>query len=266
MAARPEGTPVWTDAMFTDVEGAKTFYGDVLGWTFGESSSEFGNYTQAYKGGKAVAAVVPPMPGQDGEPQSAWCLYFASPDVAATAEKIRSAGGTVLMEPMQVGDFGSMCIAQDPSGATFGIWQGGQHEGFELEGESGSFAWAEVFTREPEKADKFYTDVFGYNSKKMKDEHMDYRVFDLGGDQPVLGRMVMTAEDFPPEIPSYIQLYFAVDNCDKAVEAAERLNGRKVFGPMDSPFGRFAAIVDPQGAAFAVIDMKTTVGAMPEME
>lgn len=143
---------------------------------------------------------------------------------------------------------------------------GGQHEGFELEGESGSFAWAEVFTREPEKADKFYTDVFGYNSKKMKDEHMDYRVFDLGGDQPVLGRMVMTAEDFPPEIPSYIQLYFAVDNCDKAVEAAERLNGRKVFGPMDSPFGRFAAIVDPQGAAFAVIDMKTTVGAMPEME
>lgn len=113
------------------------------------------------------------------------------------------------------------------------------------------------------KADPFYTTVFGYNSKKMQDEDMDYRVFDLGAD-PVLGRMEMTAEDFPPEIPSYIQVYFAVDNCDKAVEAAERLNGRKVFGPMDSPFGRFAAIVDPQGAAFAVIDVRTTVGEMPE--
>ncbi|MFH8575070.1 VOC family protein [Streptomyces zaomyceticus] len=264
MAASPEGTPVWADAMFSDFEGAKTFYGDVLGWTFGESSTEFGNYTQAYKNGKAVAAIVPPMPGQDGDPKSTWCLYFSSPDVAATAEKIRDAGGTVVMEPMQVGDFGSMCIAQDPTGATFGIWQPGQHKGFELEGESGSYVWAEVFTREPAKTDPFYTTVFGYNSKKMRDEDMDYRVFDLGAD-PVLGRMVMTAEDFPPEIPPYIQLYFAVDNCDKAVEAAERLDGRKVFGPMDSPFGRFAAILDPQGAAFAVIDVRTTVGEMPEM-
>ncbi|CAM5689284.1 FAD-dependent monooxygenase [Streptomyces violaceorubidus] len=43
MAVQPEGAPCWADAMFSDVEGAKTFYGDVLGWTFGESSSEFGN-------------------------------------------------------------------------------------------------------------------------------------------------------------------------------------------------------------------------------
>ncbi|MFF5426619.1 MULTISPECIES: VOC family protein [unclassified Streptomyces] len=265
MAARPEGTPIWTDAMFTDAEGAKAFYGDVLGWTFGESSSEFGNYTQAYRNGKAVAAVVPPMPGQDAPPQSAWCLYFASDDVAATAEKIRAAGGTVLMEPMQVSDFGSMCLAQDPTGVTFGLWQPGTHEGFELEGESGSYVWAEVFTREPERADAFYTSVFGYGSKKIKDENMeDYRVFDLG-EGPLLGRMVMTADDFPPEVPAYIQIYFAVDNCDKTVEAAGRLGGRKVFGPMDSPFGRFAAIVDPQGAAFAVIDVRTTVGEMPEM-
>ncbi|MFC8510075.1 VOC family protein [Streptomyces sp. NPDC057411] len=263
MASRPEGAPVWTDAMFTDIEGAKSFYEDVLGWTFGESASEFGNYTQAYRNGKAVAAVVPPMPGQD-EPKSAWCLYFASPDVAATAEKIRAAGGTLLMEPMKVGDFGSMCLAQDPAGVAFGVWQAGAHEGFELEGESGSYVWAEVFTREPERSDAFFTEVFGYGSKKIMDEHMDYRVFDLGAG-PVLGRMVMSSDDFPPEIPSYIQIYFAVDNCDKAVEAAERAGGRKVFGPMDSPFGRFAAVLDPQGAAFAVIDVKTTVGEMPEM-
>ncbi|MBD0709026.1 MULTISPECIES: VOC family protein [unclassified Streptomyces] len=265
MAARPEGTPVWTDAMYTDLEGAKTFYGDVLGWTFGESSTEYGNYTQAFRNGKAVAAVVPPMPGQEGATRSAWCLYLASPDVAATAEKIRSAGGTILMEPLQVGDFGSMCIAQDPAGVAFGVWQAGRHEGFELEGEDGSYAWAEIFTREPAKSDAFFTTVFGYGSKKIKDEHMDYRLFDLGGPQPVLGRMVMSPEDFPPEVPSYVQLYFAVDNCDKAVEAAESLGGRKVFGPMDSPFGRFAALLDPQGAPFAVIDMRTTVGELPEL-
>ncbi|MFE6224769.1 VOC family protein [Streptomyces sp. NPDC057854] len=265
MAARPEGTPVWTDAMFTDAEGAQTFYADVLGWTFGEASTEFGNYTQAYKDGKAVAAVVPPMPGGDTPPQSAWCLYFASDDVEATAEKIKAQGGTVLMEPMKVGDFGSMCLAQDPAGVTFGLWQPGVHEGFELEGQTGSYIWAEVFTREPEKSDAFFTGVFGYNAKRMSDASMDYKVFDLGAD-PILGRMKMTSEDFPPEVPSYIQIYFAVDNCDLAVAAAERSGGRKVFGPMDSPFGRFAALLDPQGAAFAVIDVRTTVGEVPPME
>lgn len=264
MAARPEGTPIWTDAMFTDVEGAKKFYGEVLGWTFGESSAEFGNYTTAYRNGKAVAAVVPPMPGQD-TPQSAWCLYFSSPDVAATAEKIGSGGGTVVMDPMKVGDFGSMCLAQDPTGILFGVWQPDTHEGFELEGEPGSFAWAELFTREPERSDSFLTSVFGYNAKTMREENVDYKVFDLGGEQPVLGRMTMTPADFPEEVRPYIQIYFAVDNCDQAVEKAEKLGGQKVFGPMDSPFGRFAAILDPQGAAFAVIDLKTTVGEMPEM-
>ncbi|MFE1346092.1 VOC family protein [Streptomyces sp. NPDC058757] len=264
MAARPEGTPVWTDAMFTDARGAKTFYADVLGWTFGEEATEFGNYTQAYKDGKAVAAIVPPMPGGDAPPQSAWCLYFASDDVAATAEKIRTAGGTLLMEPMRVGDFGSMCIARDPSGVVFGLWQAGVHEGFELEGEPGSFVWAEVFTREPEKSDAFFTSVFGYRARRMTGD-MDYKVFDFGAD-PLLGRMRMAPEDFPPDVPNHVQVYFAVDNCDLAVDTALSLGGRKAFGPMDSPFGRFATLLDTQGAVFAVIDVRTTVGEMPPME
>ncbi|MGW1953054.1 VOC family protein [Streptomyces sp. NPDC001920] len=261
MAVQPEGTPCWADAMFSDVEGAKSFYGDVLGWTFGESLSEFGNYTQAYVEGKAVAAVVPPMPGQEG--QSAWCLYFAASDAAATAEKIRQHGGEVLMEPMQVGEFGTMCLGREPSGAVFGVWQAGTHEGFEAPMEQpGAYCWAEVFTREPEKADAFLTALFPYAMKQMQDDAVDFRLFDLG-DRTVLGRMKMT-EEFPPEIPSYINVYFTVANCDDAVAAATKLGAQLRFGPMDSPFGRFAALTDPQGANFSVIDVTTTAGEMPQ--
>ncbi|MFD7609423.1 VOC family protein [Streptomyces sp. NPDC059828] len=264
MAAAPEGRPIWADAMFSDLEGAKTFYAEVLGWTFGESSSEYGNYTQAYANGKAVAAVVPPMPGQEG--QSQWCLYLASPDAAATAEKIRQNGGTVLMEPMQVGEFGTMCLAQDPGGVTFGVWQPGTHTGFETATtEPGSYCWAEVFTREPDKADGFFPAVFGYGVKTMQDDQIDYKIYGLGEDTPVLGRMKMTDEEFPPEVPSYIQVYFTVPDCDAAVATAQKLGGRVVFGPMSMPFGRFAALVDPQGAAVAVIDVTTTEGEMPTL-
>ncbi|KOV64201.1 VOC family protein [Streptomyces sp. MMG1121] len=262
MAVQPEGTPCWADAMFSDVEGAKRFYGDVLGWTFGESSSEYGNYTQAYVDGKAVAAVVPPMPGQEG--QSQWCLYFASPDAAATAQKIRDNGGEVLMEPMQVGDFGTMCLAREPSGAVFGVWQGGSHEGFEATATPGAYCWAEVFTREPEKADTFLSAVFPYGMKQMEDHAIDFRLFQVG-ENTVLGRMKMT-DDFPPEVPSYINVYFNVDDCDQAVERAVKLGGVLRFGPMSSPFGRFAALSDPQGANFSVIDTTTTEGEMPSVK
>ncbi|MFD6966778.1 VOC family protein [Streptomyces sp. NPDC059979] len=266
----PEGAPCWVDAMFTDVEGAKTFYGDVLGWTFGEASSEYGNYTQAYSDGKAVAAVVPPMPGVDAPSQ--WCLYFASPDAAATAGKVTASGGEVLMGPMQVGAFGTMLIAKEPSGAVFGVWQPGEHKGFEKMGEPGSYAWAEVFTRDPDKPDAFLPQVFPYDAQQMDagDDPaaagMDFKVFSVNGpENPVLGRMKMD-DDFPPEVPPYIQIYFGVPDCDEAVAKTKKHGGKLHFGPMDSPFGRFAAVTDQQGAAFAVIDMSTTVGEMPSFD
>ncbi|MEU3098899.1 VOC family protein [Streptomyces sp. NPDC006967] len=260
MPVPPEGAPCWADAMFDDIEEAKRFYGDVLGWTFGESSPEFGDYTQAYARGRAVAAVVPPMPGQEGSSQ--WCLYFAARDAAATADRIRDHGGELLMEPMRVGDSGTMCLARDPGGVVFGLWQAGTHEGFEVMAEPGAYCWAEVFTREPEKSDAFFPAVFSYRSGRLEDE-TDFRIYDLG-ERSVLGRMRMT-DDFPPEVPPYINVYFTVADCDEAVSRALRRGGVLRFGPMDTPFGRFAAISDPQGADFSVIDVTATTGEMPKI-
>ncbi|MEU0219719.1 VOC family protein [Streptomyces sp. NPDC006265] len=261
MAVQPEGTPCWADAMFGDLEGAKSFYGEVLGWTFAEASAEFGNYTEAYANGKAVAAVVPPMPGQEGLSQ--WCLYFASQDAAATAARIRDHGGEVLMDPMQVADFGTMCLARDPGGVVFGVWQAGTHEGFQARGEPGAYTWAEVFTREPDKSDAFFPGVFSYRQRDMQDGETDFRIYDLG-ERSVLGRMTM-GEEFPPEVQPYVNVYFTVEDCDEAVAKATKLGGVLRFGPMTTPFGRFAAISDPQGANFSVIDTTTTEGEMPKL-
>ncbi|MFJ9663378.1 VOC family protein [Streptomyces sp. NPDC101219] len=259
MAVQPEGAPCWADAMFNDIEGAKRFYGEVLGWTFGDTSSEYGNYTQAYVDGKAVAAVVPPMPGQEGSSQ--WCLYLAAEDAAAAAARIREHGGELLMNPMPVGDFGTMCLARDPGGVVFGVWQAGTHEGFQAMAVPGAYCWAEVYTRDPDASDAFFPAVFSYRQKQLTDE-MDFRIYDLG-EQSVLGRMRMT-DDFPPEVPPYINVYFTVPDCDAAVTRASELGGILRFGPMTTPFGRFAAVSDPQGANFSVIDITTTEGTFPD--
>ncbi len=67
-------------------------------------------------------------------------------------------------------------------------------------------------------------------------------------------------DDFPPEVPPYINVYFTVADCDEAVARATARGGVLRFGPMDTPFGRFAAISDPQGANFSVLDITTTAG------
>nr|WP_237302688.1 VOC family protein [Streptomyces sp. S063] len=201
--------------------------------------------------------------GAEGRARS-WCLYLASRDTAATAARVRENGGEILVEPMEVGAFGTMALARDPGGAVFGIWQGNVHEGFETEmGAPGGYCWAEVFTRDAKAVDTFYLAVFPYTERKMDDATMDFAVFEVQA-QPVLGRMAMDS-GFPPEVPSYVNVYFAVPDCDAAVARATERGGVLHYGPMDSPFGRFAVLGDPQGVAFSVIDVTTTQGEMPAM-
>lgn len=259
MAVQPEGTPCWADAAFGDVDAAKSFYASVLGWTFGEPAGEYGNYTQAYADGKPVAGIMPLPPGQT---QPAWGLYLATPDVEATVAKIREHGGQTLTEPMRVGDMGTMLLATDPAGVVFGAWQADTFEGFQAKGVPGAYCWAEVFTRDPEKSDPFFADVFSYRKRTMRDDAVDFLMFDVG-DETVLGRMRM-GDDFPPEVPSYINVYFTVEDCDAAVAKATELGAVPRFGPMSMPFGRFAALTDPEGAAFSLIDITTTEGEVPK--
>jgi hypothetical protein len=50
--------------------------------------------------------------------------------------------------------------------------------------------------------------------------------------------------------------YFMVANCDAGVAKAKELGGSVKVPPMNIPkVGRFAAIADPQGAVFAIINL-----------
>ncbi|MGP3922579.1 VOC family protein [Streptomyces sp. 8N616] len=257
MAAYPEGAPCWVDAMVPDLEAGKRFYGELFGWTFQEGEAEYGYYTQAFHEGKNVAALAPAPEGQNGMPP-AWSLYFASDDIARTAEKIRANGGVTMMGPMQVGEYGSMLMAKDPGGAIFGVWQPGTHKGFEKRYEPGSFGWAEIVVRETAGVDAFYPAVFPYEVVPYGDEAFDFNVWKLEG-KPVAGRFKLP-EDTPPDVGPHAMVYFVVGDCDDAVGTIRKLGGQVRMGPQDSPYGRFAIVTDQQGASFSVIDPQTKVG------
>jgi predicted enzyme related to lactoylglutathione lyase len=245
----PAGVPCWTDLTVPDVDAATAFYGSVLGWVCTDTGEEYGGYRIATVRDAAVAGIGPLM----GDQPPAWTLYLASDDTDKTAQAVTEHGGTLLVPPGDVGPLGRMCIAADPSGAVFGVWQAGQHIGASLVNEPGALVWEDLRSTDPAAAQAFYRGVFGYRLDAVEMAGPDYGTFALPDEQFPLGGMGPMMGN-PEGTPSHWLVYFGVDSTDAAVAAAEAGGGSVPMAAMDSPFGRLAVLADPAGAVFCVIE------------
>jgi uncharacterized protein len=246
------GVPMWIDLGTSDLEAAGRFYASLFGWEFQSAGPDAGGYGFFMLRGKMVAGAGPLMSEQQ---PVAWSTYIHSADVEATAARARQAGGTVMVEPMDVMDAGRMAFVLDSTGAAIGVWQPKSHAGAELANEPGAFAWNELATRDVEGAKAFYQAVFDWDAhtRDMGAGAM-YTEFQVGG-RSVAGMRAMDA-DYPPQVPAHWLVYFAVADADAAVSTASEQGGRVVVPPMDVEPGRLAVLSDPQGAPFAVIAMR----------
>lgn len=243
--AWPAGTPCWIDYGASDIDGAKDFYGGLLGWTWTGGDPEYGGYLNAEKDGRQVAGLGPLM-GEGDLPS--WTTYFATDDAAATADRIRGAGGTVVVEPMEVGPMGTMVIALDAQGHPFGLWQSGTHTGVQRYNEPGSLVWNEAAVEDPDAARAFYSQVFGFAWQPI-DGMEPYATFATGED-PLGG---LTGVE--PGLPRGWTVCFAVASADDAVATVEAGGGKVLHPAEDTPFGRFAVVEDRWGAAFSVMEV-----------
>lgn len=241
----PAGTPCWVDLMTTDQPAAHEFYGALLGWEIPPPGPDFGGYSTATLGGKSVAGL---STLQDANHPPVWSTYLASDDLAATTKAIEDASGKIIAPAMQVGDFGSMLIAEAPGGGVFGVWQGASHTGFEIFNETGAVVWNEFMTRDFDAAKDFYATVFGYTYTAMGD---DYATVELDGN--TVGGIGRLPAEVPSQVPPHWRCYFAVEDADAAAARVEELGGTITRRPMDMPYGRHADVADPQGAMFAII-------------
>jgi len=249
----PPGTPSWVELSSPDTDASAAFYRELMGWevTAPGPVEETGGYRMFQHDGRSVAGLMGHM--QENQP-TAWSTYISVADADETAAKVKAAGGSTIVEPMDVMDIGRMAFFADPTGAVFGVWQPRTFTGAELVNEPGSLAWNEVLTRDAEAGRAFYTAVFGWTAGRPSFEGapQSYTVWELDGRQ-VGGMMQMSDEWFPPEIPPHWGVVFAVADCDATVAKARELGSTVTNGPMDMPIGRFAGLIDPQGASFTVM-------------
>ena len=245
------GEPCWAELTTPDVEATERFYDALFGWSIPatEQSEQFSGYRQAFQGERPVGGVMPQM---QGGPPPAWTTYFAVADADTVAGLVSEAGGTVIAEPMDVGDLGRMAVFTDPTGAAFGVWQAGSFGGSAVVQEHGAPTWSELGTRDVEAARAFYAKVFDWRFEDREYERGTYTRISAAGEP--FGGMVDITERTPPEIPAHWLVYFAADDAEATVTRAKESGGEIPAGPFEiSEVGTIAVIKDPGGAFFAII-------------
>ncbi|GGY10095.1 VOC family protein [Streptomyces tanashiensis] len=121
------GSLSWTELYTTDAAAAKAFYGEVLGWRFGdmELPGDAGTYSlitpaglpdeRMHGGLMQLSAADLDVAG--GRPY--WHPVFAVADCDATVAEVTRRGGSVQMGPVDMEGVGRLAVCLDPSNADF---------------------------------------------------------------------------------------------------------------------------------------------------
>ena len=264
------GVPCWIDTSQPDPEAAADFYGGLFGWEFEDvmpGGSDSAYLIARIRGGDVAAVSAQP---EGGPPSAVWNTYVWVDSADDAAEKVRAAGGQVVMEPFDVTDAGRMAAFADPEGAAFFAWQAKQHKGARIVNEPGSLNFNGLNTRDPEGAKAFYGAVFGWETLDLggggvmwrlpgygeflakSDPDLPSRMEDAGapaGFEDVVATLLPIADD-QPDTPAHWSVTFAVDDADAVAAKAEELGGRVLVPPFDAPWVRMTVISDPAGATF----------------
>jgi uncharacterized protein len=241
---------VWYDLMTSDVEGAKRFYREVLGWTYGLQPPD---YTLCNVDGIGAAGIMAKPDHLAGMPPF-WTGYIYTPDVDKTCAEIKTAGGTVEREPWDIPDMLRMAVVADSTGAYFNIMQPltPEPEQRVKDGAIGSMGWHELMTADLPAAQNFYSSLFHWPHNSALDLGPDvgpYHLYDING-APQVG--MMKKMDFMPV--SFWNYYWWVDGIDAAAARVTGAGGAITNGPMEVPGGQWVLnATDPQGGHFSLV-------------
>jgi predicted enzyme related to lactoylglutathione lyase len=255
----PQGDFIWYELMTPDPEGAKAFYGAVIGWDIGERMPGPMDYRMIGRndGGNAggVLRITDDMAQHGARPT--WLGYVHVQDVDAAVSAIGKAGGQVYMAATDIADVGRIAMVTDPQGAPFYVMKpippsdrpDAKSDVFSPT-ELQRCGWNELNTSDPQAARRFYGEQFGWTSGDFMPmgELGEYRFWKQNGVQ--IGAVCGLMGQAQPKW----RYYFRVPSIVDANDAIEQGGGKITHGPMDVPGGDHIVIgLDPQGAEFALV-------------
>jgi predicted enzyme related to lactoylglutathione lyase len=244
------GKFVWFEHVSNEVGKARDFYGALCGWTVQSMPMGQQSYDMIMNGADAIGGF---RSGEPGMP-SHWGSYLSVTDVDSSFAAATTAGAKALMSPVNFGDVGRAAVIADPTGAGVSLWKGAQGDPADVEKTPvGGWFWNELFSPDAVAAVAFYEKVFGFShdAMDMGPQGTYYVLKDAGG-KPRAGVMQQPSN---MRVPAHWLPYVHVADCDAALAKATRLGAKQTLvAPTDIPnVGRFSVLLDPLGAAIAVI-------------
>jgi uncharacterized protein len=244
------GAFCWAGLLSSDIEGARRFYGEVLGWAGEDGTAEDSrSYVSLTFAGEAVALLYELQDWQRSAGAGPnWATFVSVEDADVTAGRAVSLGGSVAILPYEVAGAGRIAVITDPWGARLSLWQPQGKSGAARVGALGSLAASELVTPDLAVAERFYAQLFGWGTRRDGDGGA---VIDTGGRVPAR----VTASAAPRSAGARWLPYFRVARVNTSVRAAITSAGRLVAGPRDLASGRCALLRDPQSAVFGVMQL-----------
>ncbi len=250
------GRFLWYELMTNDIEAAKAFYGEVVGWSAKSVEAPM-PYTMWNVGESPKAGLfkLPQEAAAMGVPPH-WMAYVGTPDVDATVAKAQELGAKVLVPVKEVPSVGRFATLSDPQGVTFSPFTPSEPEAAPLkQADIGEFTWHELVTDDWSSAWSFYETLFGWNkTDSMEMGPMGtYQMWGLG--EHTLGGMYNKPADMPA--PPHWLYYIHVPDVEAAAKRVTALGGKVINGPVEVPGGDMVIqCMDPQNAAFALHQSK----------
>ncbi|HEX6116455.1 MAG TPA: VOC family protein [Solirubrobacterales bacterium] len=254
----PHGVPCWVEGLVPDPEGMREFYSGVFGWEFegpgkmpGEESSA---YFVARLRGRDVAGIGSLPQGVEA---ATWVTHIRADDADAAADAVRAAGGSVVVEPLDVPPVGRMAVLDDPTGARFVAWEAEGREGAQIVNEPAAWSMSSLVTPDPEAAAAFYVAVFGWETMELGPGMTVFRLPGfVGGEpgQPVPRDVVAVMAATEDADGAFWQADFWIDDIEAVAATAVERGGEVVEPPAEFPGAPFisAVLADPAGARLSV--------------
>jgi uncharacterized protein len=250
------GRFVWYELMTTDIEGAKAFYGAVLGFGARDAGIQDVNYSLFTLAETGVGGLMPlPEDAKKMGAPPSWIGYVGVDDVDALAGRVPPLGGTIYVAPKDIPGIGRFAVLADPQGAIFAVFKPlTPMENEPVSGAPGHVGWHELAADDWAKAFAFYAELFGWQKAEAVDLGPigTYQLFSLAGQN--LGGMFNRTPMVP--VASWLY-YFNTGEIDAAAERVTSAGGMILHGVVQVPGGNWIVQCrDPQGAAFALVGQR----------
>ena len=244
------GKFIWFDLATPAISNQKRFYGSVFGWTFESPVRTDDAYVFIKNDSRVIGGMFlhePPTGEQDG---AAWIALMSVPDADNAAAVVRANGGSVEVDPANVGGRGHHAVFRDPAGAVFGVLHSTSGDPLDEEVEVGGIIWVDLFARDVDRMAQFYGALAPFEiAERDITEDVSRKILSAHG-MPRAGIIPVDEEANRSAWVPYVRVEDVEVTLGKVVEGG----GFVIVAPDENLHdGNLAVFVDPNGGVTGIV-------------